>query len=305
MGNGICISNNSTTDKGFISIDKVINVTVHAYFENQGSVESAMLVGGWFEGSVNGIQITGYARDFDYYVKCLGSVRALNMRNCWSRIIKKSSLYIVSDIYPYTFDQSNVQFGSNTEAPVVHTGARAGINVQTADSLFKGCTIAPDGLYDGIATGQGDPIYPSRTERVSRGELIYENKILRYYKTINSSGGTITNNVCTLNILADARFFNGGDAVTITVNGADVETYILNVDYELGKIYVNAFGYSISTLIITQKTLVPFLQSRSFEVPQTAVGYQDGSVVWNIGTVSASPDYWYLQQGVWVAGPSS
>lgn len=295
MGNGIRVINNPTLDQGFLSVDQVIDCQVDAYFEQGGAThEAAVRLGGKAADSVRGFKIQGYARDYKYYVKCLGGVSGIDMQNCFSRAIEVSALYLVSDQFSYTY-KNNTSINSFTHGKEVHTGIRFG---RSGTNFFARATIATSTvtLVAGAQHKVGNEIFPEARKFFGRDQFFYLNTDGRKYVTVSSAAGSQSGSTFTFDTLADSYNFNGGDIVTIGGNA----TYIVAVDYVAGTATLDN-GFVTGATTLAQTTVKPFLDGRSFSKP-TRTDVVDGSVVWNIFTSVSTPQYWVLKSGVWTDG---
>ncbi|MFW0776367.1 MAG: hypothetical protein ACN2B6_01425 [Rickettsiales bacterium] len=304
MGNSIGIWGYPTLDQGFLSVDQVIDVEVEAYFENGGAgLEKAVRIGGVATNSVRGFKISGYARDFDYYVFCESACSGIDMQNCFSRSIDKSALYLVSDQFGFTYN-NNTQISSFTEGQEVHTGVRAGLT----SYLFNGDkNIGPYGMVQGDSTGQhSDHIYRNRVD-VSQNEIrnYLENSSARQYGrsflpgTGTANTANISGSTATFSTNADIQPYNGGDIVTI---GAAI-CYIRVVDYlNLTATLQLLSGGSIPTgsQTITQNEIIPLGSGMKGSIP-SITDMRQGSIINNQNMTVGQPVGWAYDGTSWNA----
>lgn len=293
MGNSVKISNFPTLDGGFLSVDQIIDFEGEVYFENAGTGgEEAAKVGGKADNSVRGFKLSGYARDYDYYVKCYSAVSGINMQSCFSRAITKSALYLTSDQFAYTYS-NNTSISSFADGQEVHTGVRAG----RSDNFWRNATVDVYGLQNGLASGSSinDHVYPNQHERADADTLKYRISRYRYYKSSPAAAnGSVSGNIFTFDIKSESSAYNGGDAVNL---GSGL-TYILAVDYINGTANLDNAGTTGSATMSQQAAPAAFYEGYAFEQP-TLTTVSEGSITWNMFTVSQTPDGWIRKAAGW------
>ena len=298
MGNGISITGMPACDQGTMYIDSVINVNVNAYFENDGSIPSAVVVGGRSDGSVKNIEITTIANGFDYHVKCESAVIAINMHNTHSRAITTSALYMTSDIYGYKYEQ-NTNVGSFSDGQEVHTGSRGGNAYQFAGEK----TIDIYELVNGASVGSGNTnhIYRNRVNEDAVGVSLFYNSqnLLTSHgrQFVAGTGatktGTVSGNIITFATQADVQVFNGGDSVSV----GGTRDQIKSVDYDAKTVLMTSGSYPQGSQTIEQQELSPRLSGSENSTPTRTDGL-NGSVIFSESTGQIG---WVYQGGAWVS----
>tara|TARA_R110000851_G_C12940102_1_gene552173 strand:+ start:1 stop:870 length:870 start_codon:yes stop_codon:yes gene_type:complete len=284
-------------DQGTMYIDSVINVDVNAYFENDGSIPSAVVVGGRSDGSVKNIEITTIANGFDYHVKCESAVQGINMHNTHSRAITTCALYMTSDIYGYKYEQ-NTKVGSFSDGQEVHTGVRGGSFYQFAGEK----TIDIYELVNGASSGAGS------TNHIYKGRKTDEIKTTKNYISISTSSsygrqflpssgatktGTVSSSTISFALQSDVQVFNGGDSVSVGGTVGQVKS----VNYDAKTMQMITASYPQGSQSISQVELVPTLSGISSSTPTRTDG-ANGSL---INSSNAGQIGWVYQGGAWVS----
>jgi len=298
-GYGINITGKPRFDGTTMRIDRVIAVQFEGYFEKGPSSKTVCIeLGGAFEGSVRGFTMRNTtARDYDYVVKCFNAVSGIIMEgNAWAGI-RKCALYLVSDIYSYIYRQNDSLTTVFWQGKPVHTGVRAA----RSTNPFASKTLSTHGLYDGVQNvipASGETYFGARIIS-GRGVLTYNgtNQFRLYVEPATNISGTLSNSgVITLDTKDECYKFNGGDALIV----GSSSTYIRYVDYDNGLVIINSTTIPQGPVTISQVKATPHLDGRGYERP-TDLSYQPGSVVWNMGTVTATPAFWVLKNGAWAS----
>jgi hypothetical protein len=297
MGNGISITGMPACDQGTMYIDSVINVDVNAYFENDGSIPSAVVVGGRSDGSVKNIEITTIANGFDYHVKCESAVQGINMHNTHSRAITTCALYMTSDIYGYKYEQ-NTKVGSFSAGQEVHTGVRGGSFYQFSGEK----TIDIYELVNGASSGAGS------TNHIYKGRKTDEIKTTKNYMSVSTSSsygrqfvpssgatktGTVSSSTISFALQSDVQVFNGGDSVSVGGTVGQVKS----VNYDAKTMQMITASYPQGSQSISQVELVPTLSGISSSTPTRTDG-ANGSL---INSSTAGQIGWVYQGGAWIS----
>lgn len=283
-----------TLDQGKLKADRVTELLIQCYCEKGGGPSNtAIELGGSFSNSLRGVTISNsWFADYDYYVKCLGTVSNLVMGDNHYRGNAICALYMTSDQFQYTY-QNNTKTTTFT-GQEVHTGIRSGISTGAWDNK----TVDVYDLYSGNQHTNGEQIYPNKEVLSAGVRYTYTSSNYRQYITPGSATCTVAGATVTFDTSSDVNQFNAGDAVNFTGTGGAL-SYVLSVDYDAGTLRYDSGAWS-GAGTISQQTEVPIIEYRSFQ-PSGSTSFRDGSVIWNIFTVDPTTIFWVLKSGVWTA----
>ena len=284
-------------DKGTIKVDSVFAIKLDSlYFEASSNGKCIELGTSGYPGSARQIIIdTCHFRSAKYAVYCDDAVDGIDFRPCNFSGITHCALYVVSDIYSYSYC-GGVKTGSFGSGQEVHTGQRA-----ISAYPFNAKTIDIYGLLNGESVGQSTQVYKNKVEQeiATKKNYLYIGTSMSWARNRTVGGGAsktgdVVGNIVTMPDQSSVKPFNGGD--NITVGG--VMGIIRVVDYEARTLLVNpgVTPLPLGTQAITQYELTPSLSGVAYSTPTRTDG-ANGSMLIS-GNVGQSG--WVYQGDAWV-----
>lgn len=241
-GQGIAL-NGFAVDGGAIKVDSALNVQIGTaepiYHENPTSGIGLELSTSGQDGYVGNVEVGPcFYNTMKYAVFCNAGVKGLKVGPSTYTSVSKCALYIMTDIYPFSYETGNAT-SSFTLAPEVHTGRRHA--TYTAHD-FTYVTMPGSGVIAGIQSALNEPDWQIAQGQWREGQTVKTSSPTEYgygrrYKTPTTlKAGSLNSYLFTFTTASDAKYFNGGDEyATVSFGGGVID----RVDYETGIAYLS------------------------------------------------------------------
>lgn len=241
-GSGISL-NGFAVDGGTIKVDSALCVSIGTsepiYHENPTSGIGLELGTAGQDGYVGNVEVGScFYNTMKYAVFCNAGVKYLKVRPSTYTSVSKCALYVMSDIYPFSYEKGN-STSSFTLAPEVHTGRR---HATYTSHDFSYMSLPSDGVIIGIQNVLNEPDWQIAQAEWKEGQTIKRSSPTEYgygrrYKTpTTGKAGSLNSYLFTFTTATDAKYYNGGDEYDAGALGGGV---IDRVDYETGIAYLS------------------------------------------------------------------
>lgn len=303
--------NGFAVDGGTIKVDSALNVQIGTaepiYHENPSSSIGLELSTAGQDGYVGNVEVGPcFYNTMKYAVFCNAGINGLKVWPSTYTSVTKCALYVMSDIYPFSYERGN-STSSFTLAPEVHTGRRHA--TYTAHD-FTYVTLPSDGVIAGIQTVLNEPTWQFAQAEWKEGQTLKRSSPTEYgygrrYKTpTTGKAGSLNSYLFTFTTATDAKFYNGGDEYDAGALGGGV---IDRVDYETGIAYLSDSSVGTPTAgTLSQNTSAWISETRTTTGAAPASGtWAKGDKCDNANPAVGNPKGWICTvagtPGTWVS----